>query len=139
MTVGGSGSGQARRTRQSIAWFDDPTSRPTISISPSRRTSSVRAGSIIPNRDPADPPASVDVVTVAARADVALRIERLAAQRARQPARGDDRQRAVHEPARLGGREADAKRVGSLVVILVHALERRQQLARRRAGEPLDR
>ena len=44
-TRAGSGSGQVRVTVTSIALFDEPTMRPTISISPSRRTSSVVARS----------------------------------------------------------------------------------------------
>ena len=43
---GGSGGGQIRVTRASIALFVDPMSRPTISISPSRSTSSALAPSI---------------------------------------------------------------------------------------------
>ena len=80
----GSGSGQCRVTVTSIALLDDSTIRPTTSISPSRRTSSARA--------PVDHGRTglVDVVAVAPRADVALRVERVAAQRARRPAGADD-------------------------------------------------
>ena len=88
------GLGHVRVTVTSIALFDDPTIRPTISTSPSPRASqrrrAVEHGT----------PGLVDVVAVAPRADVALRIERRAAQRARRPARGDDPGGARHERPR---------------------------------------
>jgi hypothetical protein len=77
-------------------------------------------------------------VAVAARADVALRIERLAAQRARKPARRDDRQGAVHEAPGVLGREPDAERVRPVVIVVRRPLEGREELARRRPGDPLD-
>jgi len=46
MTTGGPGSGQIRVTVTSIALFDDPTIRPTISIVPSRSASRVVPRSI---------------------------------------------------------------------------------------------
>src|SRR5439155_24016438 len=134
-TIGAWGSGQSSRTRHSIAWFDDPISRPTISISPSRSTSRARAVSIIigpeePNGSSSVAPTSVDVVAVPARADVTLRVERLATQRARQAPSRDDVEGALHEPARLGRGQPDAERVGAIVVIVVDLLEGGEQLAR---------
>src|SRR6478736_35478 len=107
-----SGSGQGRVTDTSIALFDDATIRPTISRSPSRSTSSAVPRSIT------DRPL-VDVVAVAPRADVALRIERRPAQGARRAAGGDDPGRPGDErPGRLGG-HPDAQQVGAILVLVV--------------------
>src|SRR6478735_4499428 len=107
-----SGSGQGRVTDTSIALFDDATIRPTISRSPSRNTSSA-----VP-RSNTDRPL-VDVVAVAPRADVALRIERRPAQGARRPSGGDDPGRPRDErPGRLGG-QPDTQEVGAVLVLVV--------------------
>src|SRR5262245_58538714 len=110
-------------------------SRPTISISPSRRTSSARPGSITGSARPAG---SVDVVAVPPRADVALRIERLAAQRAGQAPGGHDGQCTIDEAPCVLGREADLERVWAVFVVVGGALERGQELACRGAGQALD-
>src|SRR4051812_25913224 len=88
-------------------------------MSPSRRISMARAVSIGPRSVPAKGSGSVDVVTVPPRADVALRIEGLAAQRTRQPSRSHDRQGAVDEATCLLRRESDPERVGTVVLVLV--------------------
>src|SRR6476469_8304123 len=107
--------------------------RPTISMSPSRRTSSVWTGSIMGGR-----PRSVDVVAVASRADVTLRIERLAAQRTGQPPRGDDLEGAVDEgPSDLEG-QPDLEGVGPFELVVVDPLERCEELTGRRPGDPFD-
>ena len=59
---------------------------------------------------------SVDVVAVLAWADVARRVERIAAQRAGQSPGGDDAARSIDErPSRVEGREIDAVRESWLV------------------------
>ena len=97
--------GRDRVTVTSIALFDEPTIRPTISISPSRRTSQA---SVTGSEHPTG--WSVDVVAVAPRADVALRVERLAAQRARRAARrrrsGPRARRTTGPRRRSSGRAA---------------------------------
>src|SRR6478672_8540913 len=109
----GSGSGQVRVTDTSIALFDEATIRPTISISPSRSASSAVPRSITIG------PASVDVVAVATRADVALRVERCPAQRTRRAAGRDDPRGARDErPGRIG-RQPDAEEVRAVLVFVV--------------------
>ena len=58
-------------------------------------------------------------MTVAPRAEVALRVERLAAQRARRPARGEDAQRAGDELAGVGGGEPDPEQVRPVLGVVV--------------------
>ena len=115
--------GRCRVTVTSIALFDDSTIRPTTSISPSRRTSSVvrpvehgRTG-------------LVDVVAVAPRADVALRVERRAAQRARRPAGG----RRSGRPARrtIGPRRRSSGRAAGRARPRPRRRPRRDRSARR--------
>src|SRR6188472_1351533 len=85
--------------------------RPRISISPSARTSRavVRSSTT----------ALVDVVAVAARADVAARVERIAAQRAGQSPGGDDAARSIDErPSRVEG-DPHAQQVGPVLVLVI--------------------
>src|SRR3954470_9116536 len=96
-----------------MALFDDPTIRPTISTSPSPRASNVDA------RSSTERLGLVDVVAVAPRADVALRIERRAAQRTGRPAGRDDPGRPRDEGPGGVGRHHDAQQVGAILVLVV--------------------
>ena len=111
--------------------FDDATIRPTIAISPSRSASSVVPRSIT------DGDRLVDVLAVAPRADVPLRIERRFRQRARRPSGPDDPRRARHERAGGVGRHPDAEEVGAILVLVV-ILVRIDLLAVLRLGTGLD-
>jgi hypothetical protein len=61
-------------------------------------------------------------VAVASGADVALRVERLAAQRAWRPAAADHSVRPFHEGARRARRQPDAQQVRSILVGIVVVL-----------------
>src|SRR5688572_12397106 len=101
MTCGNSGSGHSRVTRPSIAWFVDPSSRPTSCSSPSRRISRANGVSITLPARLRQPALEhlVHVLTVAARTHVALWVQRLAAERARRPPRGNELRGALNEGA----------------------------------------
>src|SRR5436190_22568922 len=113
MMTGGSGASHVRVTVTSIALFDDPTIRPTISTSPSPRASNVDARSSMERLG------LVDVVAVAPRADVALRIERRAAQRAWGPASRDDPGRPRDERPCCVRRHHHPQQVGAILVLVV--------------------
>ena len=102
-----SGAVPPGQTRTTIALFDEPTSRPMTSSSPSRSRSTSARSRLRAGASGAPVGAgsgSVDVVAVLARADVAGRIERVAAQRARRPPRTGSRGR----PARRRSVRASA-------------------------------
>ena len=63
----------------------------------------------------------VQPVAVAPRAEVALRVERLAAQRARRAARGEHPQRPADERPRGERRHPDAQQVRAVIVVVVEA------------------
>src|SRR6187551_528275 len=105
--------GSRRVTVTSIALFDDATIRPTIAISPSRSASSVVPRSIT-DRD-----RLVDVLAVAPRADVALRIEWRTAQRTGRAPGTDDPGRASHERSGGVGGHPHAQEVGAVLVLVV--------------------
>src|SRR6188472_3088922 len=87
--------------------------RPMIAISPSRRASSVVPRSIT-DRD-----RLVDVLAVAPRADVALRVEWRTAQRTGRPAGAHDPGRARDErPGGIGG-HPHPQEVGAVLVLVV--------------------
>src|SRR5258706_674276 len=102
------------RTRTTIALLDEPTSRPMRSSSPSRSAASVV--SLLSAR-------SVDVRAVLARADMAGRIEWVAAQGAGRPARTDDPERSLDECACGIRGEPDTQEVGA-VLVLIFELDR---------------
>src|SRR5579862_1336199 len=104
------------RTRTTIALFDEPISAPMTSSSPSRRAARTASASAA-GRAPAM--GSVDVGAVLAGADVAARIERVAAQRARRTARPDDPERPLDErPGGVSG-EAHPQEVGPVLVVVL--------------------
>src|SRR6185369_12625491 len=64
----------------------------------------------------------VQPVAVAARAQVALRVERLAAQRARRATRGEHAERAADERPRRQRRDPDAQQVRAVIGVVVELL-----------------
>src|SRR6478752_10667283 len=83
-------------TRARTARFEESAIRPKTSISPVRSTGDgVRSA----------------LVAIGPRADVARGVERVAAERARRPAGGDQRVAAPREGPGLRGRQRDAERV----------------------------
>src|SRR5262245_44040941 len=112
------------RTRTTIALLEDPTSQPIGSISPSRRRPMTAAGepcaaSWAFTASEATATSSVDVGAVLPRADVAGRIERVAAQRARRAPGPDDPERALDEGSRRIGGQADTHEVGAFLIVIV--------------------
>ena len=61
-------------------------------------------------------------MTVPTRAEVALRIERLAAERARRPSGGEDPDRAGDEPASLGRRDTHPQEVRPVLALYAAAV-----------------
>ena len=119
------------QTRTTIALLDEPTSRPRTSSSPSRSRGrrSVGSGNGVGPANgvtsaAAEPGGSVDVVAVLARADVAGRVERVAAQRAGRPPGADDAEGALDERAGGVGGEPDAEQVRAVLVVIVDLDER---------------
>src|SRR5436190_9778266 len=130
--------GSARRSRRRRragppAWSRDRSRVATAH----RRRSSSECGPVIGRRaiNALTGAWSVDVVAVAPRADVALRIQRLTTQRARQTTRRDDLERPVHEGACRLEREPDLERVRSFELVVVDSLQRREELTGRRTRE----
>src|SRR5664280_862976 len=118
--------------------FEAVNSRPTTVSSPSRRSRravdlSSRPATCRPSIAAASISARVNLATVdspispaigsvhepiAAGADVALRIERLATERARRPSRGNDPQGLLGEGQSLAGRQVDPHDIGRVAVLL---------------------
>ena len=107
-----------RSTAQYSVAFDASTSRPST-LERRRRASSVSASSTVEARRPAvssSGPVTAQrsaAVAVLPRADVPLRVERAAAERARRPAGRDDRARRASANARAPGRRRAAPAASS--------------------------